>query len=131
VKKIILFIVLLICFSKTITAQWQPTEGIYGVGSRIISSDTVSFVQNGSRIYLSTDNGSNWKSINNAVIPLQTTLTCFLKSGANMFLGTQSGVFLSSDNGTNWTQLLNVSVSSLILNGQTIFAGTIGGFNIQ
>jgi len=79
-------------------------------------------------IFLSTNNGSNWT---------QTSLNdkhiyCITISGNNIFAGTDSfGVYVSTNFGISWTQknqgLTNLrAVSSLLIIGNDIFAGTYG-----
>jgi ligand-binding sensor domain-containing protein len=60
-----------------------------------------------------------------------TTVYCLAVSGKNLFAGTGNGVFLSSDYGDSWTAinngLTNYEVSTLLINGSNLFAGTRGG----
>ena len=87
-------------------------------------------------IYLSTNNGSNWTQISKGLTG--TFIHTFAIKGNCIFAGTDpyygggGGVFLSTDNGSNWTQVNNglptdISVYSLAVSGDNIFAGTTGG----
>jgi C1A family cysteine protease len=48
--------------------------------------------------------------------------------GTNIFAGTENGVYLSTNNGNTWTavngNLKNLKVSTLAINGNTVFVGT-------
>src|SRR3954471_5329745 len=88
-----------LCFFIKINAQWQQTNGPYGgvVNSFAIIDTNIFAGVNGGGIYLSTNNGSNWKPMNNGLTYLSTT--ALLISGTNIFAGTYGGVFLSVNNG--------------------------------
>ena len=49
--------------------------------------------------------------------------------GSSLFAASHSAIFLSTNNGENWTSKLSSSnsFSSLLIKGQYIFAGSIGG----
>ncbi|NWG29747.1 MAG: T9SS type A sorting domain-containing protein [Ignavibacteriaceae bacterium] len=85
-------------------------------------------------VYLSTNYGSNWTSINaglnRSVYSLATSFDG--TSGTNIFAGTIfGGVFLTTNNGTSWTAVNsglsyeNDYIYSLAILGQYIFAGTL------
>ena len=61
-------------------------------------------------------------------------ITCFTKSGSNLFAGTGAGVYLSTNNGTSWTAVNNgltfPNVEALALIGTNLFAATVGGGGI-
>jgi hypothetical protein len=62
--------------------------------------------------------------------PESGLINCFAKSGTTIFSGTylDAGIYLSTNDGLNWTQsnpgLIGVSVSSFVISGTNIFAGT-------
>jgi photosystem II stability/assembly factor-like uncharacterized protein len=67
---------------------------------------------------------------------LQANVSCFAKSGTDIFAGTtpylysqDGGVYRSINNGINWTLvgLSGTSVISLVVSGTNIFAGISGG----
>jgi hypothetical protein len=84
-------------------------------------------------VFLSTNNGASWVSIgltNSSVYALTI-------SGTNLFVGTSGyGVSLSTDNGTSWLGASSglphgstyyTFISSLVVSGSNIFAGTNDG----
>jgi len=84
-------------------------------------------------IYISTDNGSNWKSL----LPLNNSVSTIAVSGTNIFAGTDIGsVYLSTDNGINWS-LANAGVVyssdwSVAISGNNIFSATqFGGVYVS
>jgi photosystem II stability/assembly factor-like uncharacterized protein len=61
-------------------------------------------------------------------------VTCVVSNGDNIFAGTyEGGPYLSTNNGLNWTQVNNglpsisYGISTLMIKGDTIFAGIIDG----
>src|SRR5207244_8703993 len=83
----------------------------------------------GGGIFLSTNNGTSWVSVNNGLT--NVGIFSFVVVGTNLFVGTNGGLFLSTNNGTNWTSatsgLPNTGVWSLAVGGTNLFAGTNGG----
>ncbi|MFZ4590996.1 MAG: T9SS type A sorting domain-containing protein, partial [Ignavibacteria bacterium] len=87
----------------------------------VSGSNVIAGASNG--IYLSTNNGANWDSLNNIIAE-----TLFA-NGTNVYAGTASGAFRSSNNGANWTNigLNNQNVTSFTVSGTNLYAGTYGG----
>ena len=126
-KKILILLTIFICVANTINAQWQQTKGPYGGLIDCIATDgTNIFVGTGSGIILSTDNGNSWAPVNNGLTSL--SIASIAISGTKIFVGTYDGIFLSNNNGSSWTSVTNQikNVSSLIVSGTNIFAGTRG-----
>ena len=80
-----------------------------------------------SGIYLSSNNGASWDSVNTGL----TTrfITSLAVIGSTVFAGTDGGgVFQSSNSGASWGQVNNgltsLSVNSFAVNGTNIFAGS-------
>ncbi|MGA2297565.1 MAG: T9SS type A sorting domain-containing protein [FCB group bacterium] len=77
-------------------------------------------------MYLSTDNGENWKysGLDNSI----GIFTIIFKS--NYIIVGGEGIYLSSDNGSTWLEknlgLPSYCIRALIINGDYIFAGTCG-----
>ncbi len=89
------------------------------------------FVATDCGIFLSTDKGTNWKSVNSG-IPEGYAVTSLVLSDINLFAGTSGGgVFLSTNNGTTWNDvnmgLTNTHVNCLVVSGTELFAGTEDG----
>jgi hypothetical protein len=81
----------------------------------------------GGGVFLSTNNGSTWTSINDGLTTKD--VYALAVSGKNLFAGTYHGVFRSTNNGTSWTragsELEDIDVSTLVVNGTSLFAGTL------
>ncbi len=81
-------------------------------------------------VYLSTNYGSSWDSVNTGLT--NRNIFSLVISGSNIFAGTMGGVFLSTNNGKSWTSVSTgltnreLYVFSLAISGTNIFAGTLG-----
>ena len=95
------------------------------------SGGTNFFVGSLDGMFLSTDNGTNWSTINNGL--LYRNVNAVAVSGSNIFAGTESGgVFLSDNDGTSWTEInsglpQSSSVRGLVVDGNYISAATAAG----
>ena len=107
------------------TSWTQCFSSLGSVNSLAISGNIIFAGTVWTGVYLSTNNGSNWSqtSLNNC------TVWSLAASGSKIFAGTYlHGVYLSTDNGTTLTQTsLMEDVSSLLLNGNNIYAGVDAG----
>ena len=56
-------------------------------------------------VFLSTDNGANWDTINNGLTSMD--IRYLTVCGTNIFASTYNGRFLSADNGANWVNVNN------------------------
>jgi photosystem II stability/assembly factor-like uncharacterized protein len=124
-KKNILSIVLFICLTTVLSAQWQKTNGPYGedvpfmatIGTTIIAATST----NG--FFVSDDNGANWSRKS----ALNTPIFALASSGTNLFVSTEKGVYISTNKGSTWTLAntgLPVSLSSPIYVGAFETKGT-------
>ncbi|MDP2886983.1 MAG: T9SS type A sorting domain-containing protein [Ignavibacteria bacterium] len=117
------------------TARWIQTNGPYAgqVYSFAVSSTNLFAGTDGGGVFLSTNNGTSWSSVNTGLT--NTRVHALALSGTNVFAGASGGVFLSTNNGTSWTAvntgLTNTNVWSIAVSpasGVTnLFAGTFGG----
>jgi photosystem II stability/assembly factor-like uncharacterized protein len=86
------------------------------------------FASSDSGVFLSSDNGTNWTSINNGLNNNHVYSFSFV--GDNIFAAGGFSVFLSTNNGTNWTDVGNnlpeTYILSLTTDGNSIYAGTYG-----
>ncbi|MGA2296261.1 MAG: T9SS type A sorting domain-containing protein [FCB group bacterium] len=133
-EKYFLLLVILVISSINIFAQWekcpqQPTNDPGLFNFFIVGNDI--YVGNDTGLFLSTDNGNNWKIIiiNDTTINLINAIAI---SGNNIFVGTgRNGVFLSIDSGAKWTQvnkgLTNLEISTITINGNNLIVGTSNG----
>ncbi len=101
------------------------------IGTNIFAGAT-----NAGGVYLSTDNGTTWKTAASG-LPSEITggysyhtvnVNALVSSGSDLFAGTDDGIFVSKNNGTSWTQsnsgLATVGIQSLVISGTNLFAGT-------
>ena len=125
---IIAFVASTIC---NVNAQWQPTNGPYGVEVMSVEkSGAYLFAGVKGGVMVTTNNGNIWKK------SLQVDSAFALKyNGSNLYAGTESGFYLSTNNGVSWTQsnagLTNTTILSFAVNGTSLFAGTRGGVFIS
>ncbi len=86
------------------------------------------------QLYCSTDNGSNWSSINGPGLN-DNVIQAIAISNTSVYLGTPSGIYRSSDDGTSWNKMNNglgnnastINTSSLFVNDSYIYAGNQTG----
>lgn len=94
----------------------------------IITNETSVFVStSGGGVFLSEDNGANWKCIGLT----NTSVGSLALNGTDLYAGTNDGLFLSSDNGENWTYLgladTDRDIACVAILGSKIFVGTVNG----
>jgi len=86
----------------------------------------------GEGVFLSVNNGASWS----ALAPLTNQFVFALAvSGSDLYAGVDGGgVFRSTNNGASWTNstsgMTNTRVSSLLISGTNLFAGTFGGAGV-
>jgi len=101
---------------------WTTAISVSGTNIYAASHDT-------SGVFISTDNGVTWDSINNGLS--NKMVNALAVDGTNIYAGTYGGVFLSTDNGANWITLniglTNTSIQALMIYGTNVFAGTNNG----
>ena len=134
-KKITIILTVLITMTITSNAQWTlvndgiPTVGNNYVDALAISGSNIFAGLRSGGVYLSTNEGDLWSSVNNGLT--NDTVTALAISGSNIFAGTLGGVFLSINNGSSWVAvnngLTNTDVHSLAISGSSIFVGTENG----
>jgi ligand-binding sensor domain-containing protein len=123
-------ILLIVCLSGILKAQWIQTNGPYGgnVTCFAVSGSNIFAGTNIGGVYRSTDNGDHWSSVHSdmgdeSYWTYQVQALTVL--GSNIFAGTSHGVFRSPDNGTNWTEvnsgIINTNTSALISSGSDLF----------
>ena len=89
--------------------------------------DTNVFAGTNGGVFVSSNNGTSWASINSGLTNL--SIQTLIVSGANLYAGTLGGgVYLSVNNGTNWTAvnsgLTDLHVTGLALGGTYLYAAT-------
>lgn len=73
-------------------------------------------------IYLSTNNGINWKR----VFDRNPGVNSLVFNGTDIFAAALNGVYLSTNNGADWIKLSNNQVNSITVIGNNIFPGIWG-----
>jgi hypothetical protein len=110
------------------SAQWVKTNCpdfalCFAVSQRNLFAGT-----SDSGVYLSTNNGTSWTSVNNGLPRAQgrflPRVSGFAVIDTNIIAG-GGGVFLSTNSGANWTWVNNsLNVMALAVSGTNLFAGT-------
>lgn len=99
----------------------------------ISSNNVVAGASNG--FYYSSDNGENWTKAKVSDNYQSPWIECFVNSGKNIYAGAQAnGMYYSSDNGMSWSKIndgfetnkRSISIYSLAINGNYIYAGSNG-----
>jgi hypothetical protein len=135
-KNFVSIIILFLTLYGQSYAQWQKTNfpSTTKVNTIAISDSNIFAGTNGDGIFVSTDNGENWVSINEG---LQNKIvhTIFI-NGTTIFAGTETGASISTNNGLNWSTVnsglsdkgvWSFAISNFIPGRSTIFAGTWSG----
>jgi len=104
-------------------------EGVT-ITSLTVSGDSIFAGTDGKGIFLSTNEGTNWKAMNTGLNNLN--VFTLINTNSHLFAGTHDGVFRSTNNGAIWSDMSSglpdsVKVNSLILSEKNIFAGTDSG----
>jgi len=102
----------------------------------ITSNGTNLYCISNSKAYISTNNASNWDSINTG---LNNQAQTIVLSATNLYAGTwggaTGGVFESTNNGANWTALVtgwgNGGVNGLDISGTNIIACVYDGAEVS
>jgi len=115
-KKIFGFILVILIFSNCVlTAQWVQTNGPNSKTFCLTVKGKNLFAGTDSGVCLSTNNGTNWKTLNNGLNfyyyeygynfpPQRSTFHTIAYLDTNLFVGSWGcGVFLSTNNGTSWS----------------------------
>jgi hypothetical protein len=120
--------------------QWVQTNGpCGGIVYSLAVSGTNLFAGTGDGVFLSTNNGTNWTTVNNGLSKRGTKLAVSPNGtgGTNLFAGytrgyeipAPSGIFLSTNNGTSWSAVNTPfeGFSQMVEIGTNLFAGNEDG----
>jgi len=115
-------------FSPNKGGVWVGLNNGISVNAQISSfaiSGNNLFAGTGNGVYRSTDNGASW-----AAILANGYISALAANGNNIFAGAIQGlVWFSPNNGSSWnivdSGLINYDLRSLIVKGDTVFAGTL------
>jgi photosystem II stability/assembly factor-like uncharacterized protein len=118
--------------SNSVSAQWVHTTlgDSNWVDCFAVSGPNLFAGPGDSGIYLSTDNGINWRAVDSGLT--DPGVQSLYANGANLFAGTHdSGVYLSTNEGASWSQVdsglfgyLTDQVFAFAVSGTNLFAGT-------
>ncbi|NMB80197.1 MAG: T9SS type A sorting domain-containing protein [Ignavibacteria bacterium] len=132
-KIVFLFIMFL---SIRTNAQWNKIAVIDDSrpAPSLFYKDGIIYAGSDNRIYISSDNGINWKE-SNIVSPDVDFISALIKHENKIFVGTYNfGVFYSNDEGITWNSLNNgfsglgsESISDFAIRGSELYTGTYGG----
>jgi hypothetical protein len=120
-------------------ATWNPPningQQVSGNVFTIIGKNGIA--QAGGYLFYSTDGGADWYDVLTGP-QQQTSINSFAIIGGNVYAGISNGVWISTDSGLDWSQSLgfgldtNATITTLLANGTTLFAGTnIGGIFVS
>jgi photosystem II stability/assembly factor-like uncharacterized protein len=106
---------------------WTDTKVSLGYASAIIINGRKIFVGSYIGVYVSLDNGKNWRNANIGL--LGNGVVSLAINGNNVYAGTTNGIYVTTDDGVIWNSLglTKYSVQSLIFNGNTMYAATDSG----
>lgn len=131
-KIALLFIMLLSIRSN---AQWTKIDVIDDMrpAPSLFQKDGIIYAGSDNRIYISSDNGVNWKG-SNIISPDVDFISALIKHENKIFVGTYNfGVFYSNDEGMTWNSLNNglsglgsESISDFAIRGSELYTGTYG-----
>ncbi len=114
----------------TINAQWSLTGMASGnINTVFANGNTIYAGLNATgSLIVSTDQGVNFNYDATGLVS-GSDVRAFAANSTDVFTGTTNGVYRTSATGTiNWVKVLdNVSCFALYVNGNTVFAGTMGG----
>jgi len=131
-NRFLVFSAVLVLFHVSLTAQWVQTNGPYGgkVQCLTLNGDNLFAGTWGGGVFRSTDNGANWRAVNNGLGSM--IVHAFACSPADsgmsegkLYAGTSGGLFLSTDNAESWTKV-NIGKWGSI----TVFAVAVSGTHI-
>jgi photosystem II stability/assembly factor-like uncharacterized protein len=117
------FLILIILVPDPASAQWSKTLSQFTYCSA--GNDSFLFAGTGYGVYLSTNDGLDWK-LTDSTISRRWVWSLAVR-GSNIFAGTDSGVLLSINNGASWRRvdggLANELVTALAVIDSNVFAG--------
>ena len=117
-------------------AQWQKTNlpSSSKVNTLAICDSSIYAGTEGDGIFVSTDNGENWVSINNGL--QNKVVHSIFVNGKTIFAGTEGGASYSTNNGLNWSTInsglagkgvWSFAINNFMPGNSIIFAGTWSG----
>lgn len=121
--------------SISANAQWNKIDVINDSRPTpsLFQKDGIIYAGSDNRIYISGDNGVNWKE-SSIISPDVDFISALIKYENKIFVGTYNfGVFYSTDEGMSWNSLNNglsglgsESISDFAIRSSNLYAGTYG-----
>lgn len=127
-KKIYLFLFLLLCFNAN--AQWSYCNFPYGGNvSGIVRNPLLNnqlFVAVSGKVFTSTDEGNNWTT---AYSGIQGDVTCLVAIDSMVMAASPYGLFFTHNKGISWSRNTyfadSVEITAMIAKGKDLYIGTI------
>jgi len=98
----IIILACLVVGQSNVSATWVKTSLSTATNCLATSGGNI-FAGTSNGVYLSSDNGTNWTTINNGIPSGILNIYSLFVSGINIFAGLAGPVYLSSNNGSSWT----------------------------
>jgi hypothetical protein len=117
--------------SDWIKTNWSASNSffnLYSSKNKVFARTWDSF--NGGRMFLITNDGSNWTQVGSADNSID--ILSIVKLDSRILAGTWDGLFQSTDEGTTWNAFTNTGIPadaaiwSIVMINSTLFAGTTG-----
>jgi len=111
--------------------NWQASNSLFNLYSyqdKVFARIWDSF--NGGRIFLTSDEGTNWTQISSADTNID--ILSIVMFNSKILAGTWNGFYLSTDGGTTWNVTTptgipaDIAIWSVVMIDDTLFAGTTG-----
>ncbi len=129
--RFLLWTVLLVIAANPLFAQWSSINPpSWGTVYAFASSGSALYAGSTNGVFRSTDNGTEWETMNSGMPG--GTITCLVFSGTDLYAGTEGGyVFELPDGATSW-KVLGLTqdfsrVNGLAVSGRNLLAGTSTG----
>ena len=113
-------------------ANWSAIDsGIsnYAPINAFVADNNNLYVAMWNSIFHSTDTGQTWSLVKDD-FPYnsehENIVNTLLMDGSLLYAGTSSGIYVSENNGKDWIELSDYNVTSIIMDGTTLFIGTWG-----
>lgn len=105
-NKLLLFFVIV---SNLVNAQWISTNGPFAGDIRSLTTfKNAIYAGTGSGVYISFNNGINWKDIS---IPKNTTGMSLVHNDTFVFVASIRGIFRTKDHGNNWETAISFNIN--------------------
>jgi photosystem II stability/assembly factor-like uncharacterized protein len=114
-------------FVSEVTDSLWVSAGLNNINVRsLVFKGTILLAGTQNGLYITSDNGNKWEFTDRGFT--NTNITSFTLKGSGILVGTGSGLFFSDNNGESWSfyGLAYKPVSTVIVNGNSVVAGTFG-----